>query len=212
MAGGTGNDTYVVSEAGDTLSEDVAASGGNDLVQSAVDWTLADGFERLTLTGTVALVGNGNAANNTIGGNSLANTLRGLAGNDTLNGGGGDDVLIGGAGVDTLNGGANNDTFVFQSVSDSPFATPDVITAFDVAGPNPGDRIDVSGIDANGAGAGDGAFTFGSTAAGGLWTVNVGQDTFVYANLDADVDPEFAIRITDGATSAGSYTLADFIL
>ncbi|MBP7001420.1 calcium-binding protein [Amaricoccus sp.] len=212
MTGGNGNDTYVLSEAGDVMVESLATSGGNDLVQAPFDFTLADGFERLTLTGVVALVGNGNAANNTIGGNGLGNTLRGLAGNDTLNGGGGNDVLIGGAGVDTLNGGASNDTFVFQSVGDSAFGTPDVIVAFDGAGGSPGDRIDVSGIDANGSGAGNGAFTFGSTAAGGLWTVDVGQDTFVYANLDADVDPEFAIRITDGATGAGSYTLADFVL
>ncbi len=212
LEGGTGNDTYLIDVAGDVLVEVAAASGGTDTVRTALTWTLAAGFEALALTGTGPSEGVGNAASNTLSGNGAANVLRGLDGNDTLNGGPGDDTLIGGAGVDTLNGGAGADEFVFALASESPLATPDVITAFDVAGNMPGDVIDLAAIDANGAAAGNGVFLFGQTGLGGLWRVNVGDDTFVYGNLDADTDAEFALRITDGAVGAGVYTAADFVL
>ena len=48
LNGGLGNDTYIVT-AGDVLSD----TGGIDTVITDVSgWTLADGFENLTLTGT----------------------------------------------------------------------------------------------------------------------------------------------------------------
>lgn len=71
---------------------------------------LTSGQSNLTLTGTAAIDGTGNANDNVITGNAAANTLSGLDGNDTLNGGGGNDSLLGGNGNDVLNGGAGNDT------------------------------------------------------------------------------------------------------
>jgi Ca2+-binding RTX toxin-like protein len=93
MAGGAGNDTYIVST-GDVLSD----TGGTDTVLSDVSWSLADGFENLTLTGT----GNINAT-----GNNAANFLVGNSGNNFFNPRGGDDTIQGGAGNDqvTLGGG-----------------------------------------------------------------------------------------------------------
>jgi serralysin len=96
MNGGKGNDTYIVDDAGDTVTESLTAAqgGGTDLVKSSVSFSLGDNLEKLTLTGTDDIDGSGN---------TLANTIIGNAGNNTLDGG---------AGVDTLIGGAGNDTYI----------------------------------------------------------------------------------------------------
>ena len=99
LIGGLGGDTYVVDNTGDVITEN--ANEGTDLVQSNVTYTLAANVENLTLTGTTAISGTGNALDNVLIGNSAVNTLTGGAGNDTLDGGAGADKLIGGAGDDT---------------------------------------------------------------------------------------------------------------
>jgi Ca2+-binding RTX toxin-like protein len=80
LTGGAGDDIYVVGT-GDTTIE--AAGGGTDTVQAGVTWTLAAEVENLTLTGTTAINGTGNALNNVLAGNSAINVLTGGAGNDT---------------------------------------------------------------------------------------------------------------------------------
>ena len=72
-------------------------------------------MENLTLTGSAAINGTGNALNNTLTGNNGANVLSGLAGLDTLVGGTGNDQLSGGAGNDSLGGGGGVDRFVFDT-------------------------------------------------------------------------------------------------
>lgn len=99
LIGGIGNDTYVIDNVGDVVVENV--SEGTDAVQSSIAHTLGDNLENLTLTGTAAINGTGNALNNSLVGNSAANTLTGDAGNDTLNGGTGADTMIGGIGNDS---------------------------------------------------------------------------------------------------------------
>jgi Ca2+-binding RTX toxin-like protein len=103
LAGEQNNDTYVVDDLGDVVTEN--PSFGTDTVRSGVDFTLPANVEHLVLTG-LALNGTGNSLANTITGNARDNNLRGEGGNDLLNGGGG------AGGIDRLNGGANADTFV----------------------------------------------------------------------------------------------------
>ena len=95
MQGGDGNDIYFVDNIGDTVTETNSdfVTGGNDLVNSSVSFVLGDHFERLVLTGALAINGTGNALANTIAGNGGANIIEGGALGD---------ILSGGAGIDTL--------------------------------------------------------------------------------------------------------------
>ena len=110
MIGGLGNDAYVVDNAGDTISELVG--GGLDMVQSSVTYVLANEVDNLTLTGTSAISGTGNALNNVLTGNTGNNTLIGLGGNDRLNGGAGADLMIGGFGDDIYVVGVSTDVVI----------------------------------------------------------------------------------------------------
>ena len=98
LIGGLGDDTFTVDDAGDVVTE--AASEGTDTVQSSLAFTLVANVENLTLNGSSAINGTGNALNNVLTGNSGVNTLTGGDGNDTLNGAAGADTLIGGLGDD----------------------------------------------------------------------------------------------------------------
>ncbi|RFB93271.1 hypothetical protein B5K08_13385 [Rhizobium leguminosarum bv. trifolii] len=124
MQGGAGADTYVVDNAGDVVDEGAAGSGGTDLVQSSINFSLVASavllgdVENLTLTGGQGVNGTGNALANVITGNSGDNILEGLAGNDTLVGNGGDDQLFGGTGNDMMRGGAGNDVYYVDSTAD----------------------------------------------------------------------------------------------
>ena len=89
MAGGGGNDLYVVGTAGDIVTE--FADGGTDTVRSAIDFTLGDNVENLTLTGTASIDATGNALDNYLTGNAGDNVLDGAYGFDTLQGGAGND-------------------------------------------------------------------------------------------------------------------------
>jgi Ca2+-binding RTX toxin-like protein len=94
LYGGIGNDTYVVDSQSDVIVEN--ANEGTDTVETAISYSLAAvaNVENLTLTGTNAINGTGNALDNVIHGNSAANTLNGGGGTDMLYGGAGDDTYV----------------------------------------------------------------------------------------------------------------------
>jgi Ca2+-binding RTX toxin-like protein len=186
LTGGAGIDTasYASSAAGVTVVLGGASSGGD-----------AQGD---TLTGFEQVMGSGFA--DSITGDAGANTLWGLAGNDVLTGGGGADVLKGGAGADT---------FRYVAVGDSTLAAAgrDTITDFTT-----GDRIDLSAIDANGAGPGNTAFTFGTgafTAAGQIRVLDFGGGSYgVYLETTGNNIEDALITVY----SDHVLTAADFVL
>jgi serralysin len=153
LSGGAGNDVYFVDNAGDLIVE--ASGQGSDTAWARVDYALADGAHVETLragptSSGLALTGNG-----------LANTIVGSAHADRLSGGGGNDILVGGAGPDSIAGGAGADTFRFLGGDLTVGFSSDRIEDF-ISGT---DKIDLSGIDANGAAGGDQTFRFIGDAA-----------------------------------------------
>lgn len=101
LAGGAGNDTYVLANRNDIVSELV--NGGIDTIRSTSTRTLVANVEDLILEGSTAINGTGNTLRNTITGNTAANTLDG--GSDTL--------------ADILKGGAGNDTYLLANRTDT---------------------------------------------------------------------------------------------
>jgi Ca2+-binding RTX toxin-like protein len=92
MAGGRGNDSYVVDHAGDAVVE--LAGQGTDTVRATVSHKLALQVENLELAGSGAIAGAGNDLANRITGNAAANRIDGGAGADVMIGGAGDDTYI----------------------------------------------------------------------------------------------------------------------
>ena len=105
MTGGTGNDSYVVDNAKDVVSETGGDADDRILASIAIDlkFPAYAGVEHVTLTGTAAL----NAT-----GNDFANMLIGNVGANRLDGKGGDDMLIGDAGDDTYDVDSSADVVV----------------------------------------------------------------------------------------------------
>ncbi|MDD1444150.1 calcium-binding protein, partial [Dolichospermum sp. ST_sed3] len=62
LIGGAGDDIYIVDSTTDIITEN--ANGDTDTIQSSVTFTLTTNVENLTLTGTAAINGTGNAGNN----------------------------------------------------------------------------------------------------------------------------------------------------
>lgn len=190
MSGGAGDDTYVVDNAGDTITE--LSSGGVDTVQSALTYTLGANVENLVLTGTTAINGTGNASDNILTGNSGANVLTGGAGNDTYVVGTGDTVTeAAGAGTDTVQSsvtwtlGANLENLTLTGTT-AVNGTGNTVT-----------NVLTGNSAANILDGGTGA----DTMAGGA-----GNDTYVVDNA-GDVVTELAGEGTDLVQSSITFTL-----
>jgi len=197
LTGGLGNDTYIVDNVGDIVTETSALATEIDTVNSSISYILTANVENLTLTGTAALNGTGNGLNNTLIGNE---------GDNTLNGGAGADKLIGGLGTDTLTGGAGLDIFVFNISAESATGLArDNITDFTHS---QGDKINL-GIDANTEVAGDQGFTYiGATAFTGV----AGQLDYLNGILSGDTNGDKVADFEIAVTLVGGTSLvsADF--
>jgi Ca2+-binding RTX toxin-like protein len=142
--------------------------------------------------------------------------LTGSSFNDALAGDANNNTITGGTGADSLTGGAGSDTFDYNSEAESGITntTWDRIEDF-LSGQ--GDKIDLSGIDANIAVVGNQGFaapTSGAafsaastfTAAGQLFYDTTAD--VLYGNTDADSAAEFAVNLAGVA----SVVTSDFIL
>ncbi|MEO6226061.1 MAG: hypothetical protein ABIO80_09475 [Sphingomicrobium sp.] len=102
---------------------------------------------------------------NIIIGDAGANHLYGLGGNDSLSGLAGNDILEGGSGFDFLWGGAGNDIFVAENSASKVQTKVGALSMDVVFDFSAGDKIDLRGIDANSAKAGEQAFNFKGSSA-----------------------------------------------
>ncbi len=214
LVGTSGNDLFQVTQTGTT----VKGLGGFDTVQSTVNFTMSDDTERLDLVGTAAINGTGgvnadylygNAANNILHGMAGLDQLWGRDGNDVLLGGSGNDLLYGdagndridgGAGQDKMKGGAGADVFVFSLASDTDRRYSDKVQDFQTGI----DKIDLTGIDADTAIAGNQAFVWGVSASGAasLWV----KSGYVFGDTNNDGVADLAIYVT------GSVVQQDILL
>lgn len=137
----------------------------------------------------------GTSGNDTLTGDSRSNTIWGHAGSD---------VLTGNAGNDTLWGGAGPDRFVFSSTNIGTDRIKDFAK---------GDRIDLSGIDANTKLAGNQVFNFiGSAWLGSAGDLGFYRDARGHTSVQGDVNDDGKYDFNIQLDGHYSFTASDFIL
>jgi Ca2+-binding RTX toxin-like protein len=186
MAGGLGDDTYVVDNTGDVVTE--GAGAGTDSVEIHAaginSYTLPTNVENLSYGWVTDFTGTGNGSNNVITGAGANDTLSGLGGadtlvgsvgDDTLYGGDGDDVLDGGAGSDGMAGGLGDDAYLVDSAGDSVVESAgegvDNVTVSTLAGYTLTANVE------NLTYSGSAAFTGAGNASNNILTGGAGADT-----------------------------------
>lgn len=204
ILGNGGNDVAVGGSGGDTIEggagRDVLLGGEGDDVFLAASGDGADmlfggaGIDTLDLSALTedAVIDLG--AYTAIGTARIGGVTDTLVGIENATGGMGNDVIKASLSINVLTGGDGDDVFVFVSAGT---ADGDVITDF-----RPGDKIDLSGIDAMVGVNGNQAFTLaeqGTTAAGSLVIREVatenGVDTIIDGFTDGDADADFSITL-----------------
>jgi trimeric autotransporter adhesin len=203
MTGTAANDSFVVDDAGDTITEGL--NQGTDTVTSSVSYTLPTNVENLTLTGVVNLRGTGNALNNVLTGNS------------------GNNVLDGGVGADTLIGGAGDDTYLIYSpegdiVTEAANAGIDtIISEWDYTLPNNVENLTASNkyfraISLTGN-AQDNVITVSNNWGGNVLNGGAGADTMICLTFNAtfyvDNPGDVVIGSEANVVTNQDWTLAD---
>jgi len=202
LVGGAGNDVYGVDSAGDVVVESV----GIDRVQSAISYSLGAGLENLMLTGTKAISGAGNAANNVIAGNAGNNLLDGGAGIDTASYAPARVAVTVNLALTTIQftSGAGADTLLnFENLTGSAFN--------DILGGNAQANVIDGGLgaDAMAGGAGDDTY-FVNNAADQITELDVGGIDTVQSSITWTLGAETEnLRLTgmnaiNGAGNAGN--------
>ncbi|WGV17352.1 peroxidase family protein [Fuscovulum ytuae] len=209
ILGNGGNDVAVGGSGGDVIEggagRDVLLGGEGDDVFLAASDDGADmlfggeGSDTLDLSALTedAVIDLG--AYTAIGTARIGGVTDHLVGIENATGGMGNDVIKASLSINVLTGGDGDDVFVFVSAGT---ADGDVITDF-----RPGDKIDLSGIDAMVGMNGNQAFTLadqGTTAAGSLVIREVatenGVDTIIDGFTDGDADADFSITLRGAHT------------
>ncbi|PZR94843.1 MAG: calcium-binding protein [Stutzerimonas stutzeri] len=201
IEGGVGSDT-VVGGAGDDLI--LASVGDGNDTYHGDDLAGGAGIDTLDMSAISAaitvdlgsgLLGRGSA----VSAQSGHDTLWGI---ENVATGSGDDTITASSAVNVMEGGAGNDVFRFTSVQ---AADGDTILDFE-----PGDRLDLSAIDADAGVAGNQGFTI---ASGSQFTASAqllvtyetradGDYTIVSGNVNGDPEADFQISLK------GSHTLS----
>lgn len=206
LRGGQGNDVFVIDHVGDSVIE--LAGGGSDLVQSALNLTLAAEVERGQILGTLGRSLIGNSLSNTLTGGAGHDNIKAMAGSDVLNGGAGKDTLAGGLGTDTLTGGFGADRFHFAAPSEGI----DRITDFAA-----GDKISIA-VAGFGGGLAKGALAAQAFVVRADNVVQDANDRFIFRTSDHslwyDKNGNAAGGLTAVAVLSGSHILGagDFLL
>ncbi|MFZ1429296.1 MAG: hypothetical protein WAS21_21270 [Geminicoccaceae bacterium] len=212
LSGLAGNDLIQGLAGADTLNgndgSDVLDGGlGNDKLNGGT------GMDIATFAGSTAVVVDLAATPATAkrgGETDTLTSIEGVIGStkaDTFKGDVQNNEFQGGLGKDTATGGGGRDLYDFNAVADSPAgATRDVIKDF-VPGQ---DIVDLAGIDADGAIAGNQSFRWVGpatlTGAAQLGYYISGGNTIVRASTDADAAAEVEIQLT----GVKALTAADF--
>ena len=210
LYGEAGNDTYYLNTFSGNNVVETAGQGTDTIRISAAlfdqTYILPDNVENVVLDGGAeAFDLYGNGLDNRMVGSNIGEKLIGEGGNDIIDGRAGIDVIDGGLGADQMTGGLGADQFRFLTVEGSPVKTlADVITDFHGTG-SEGDKINLSGIDANVGQDADQAFHFVGNAPNGdfgeLWiTVETDGYTHLWGDVNGDYSPDFEIRVVGTVT------------
>jgi len=216
MAGGKGDDSYVVADAGDVVIE--GANAGHDSVISHIaSVTLGANVEDLDLDGIAGVLnGTGNELGNVIFGNGNDNFLRGLAGSDRLEGSSGSDTLDGGTGADLMVGGSGDDTYIVDNAGDrvtevASEGNDRILSSVSVTNADNVETLALTGSgNINGTGSGLGETILGNKGANHL-DGHGGDDTLSGgAGHDTLTGGTGSDHFVAGAPGQGSDTITDF--
>jgi serralysin len=206
--GGTGDDIISYAEFGTAVIVDLSrgrargGESGNDMLRDFEDASGGGGADRI-IGNAEANVLRGAAGRDRIEGLGGDDVLEGGDGEDRLEGGAGNDTLIGGGGIDRLAGGSGADVFLFGP-GDAPVGAARERVEDFTSGI---DRIDLSGIDADAAEAGDQAFSMVAR-----FTGNAGELTFWRGFLSGDTDGDAVADVSFQLRGISVLTSGDIIL
>ena len=178
--GGTGNDTFTLSEETDIVEY---ADEGYDTIFTTADMRLPANVEALVLRGG-AREGFGNGENNLLSGSDRANLLFGLGGSDEIAGGGGDDRMYGGDGEDIITDGEGTNV---------------------LDGGNGNDRLQIAGgTNTLNGGAGDDIVTVSGSGSVTSFNGSAGTDSISFATATSGMTIDLAAgTLTGGGQDGG---------